>query len=115
MPRRTTPAPLSILDVLTDRRFLRPWFGETWDAWRVFAKALFGLDMATHEREAYTRFTGRTTPPTAPAREAWVIVGRRGGKSLMAAALAVYAAAFRDYRPFFKPGDLAFVMVIACD
>jgi len=33
----------------------------------------------------------------------------------MAAALAVYAAAFRDYRPFLKPGERAVVMVIAGD
>jgi len=60
----------------------------------------------------FSRFTGRTVPPTSPAREAWLPVGRRGGKSRFAA-LAVFMACFRDYRPHLKPGEHAIVMVLA--
>jgi hypothetical protein len=38
--------------------------------------------------------------PAAHAREAWVPVGRRGSKSIFAAALVrVHRATFRDYGP----------------
>src|SRR5437879_382948 len=56
MPRAALPAALSFLDVLNDPRLLRPWFGESWDMWRVFAKALFAEPMTDAEREAYTRY-----------------------------------------------------------
>jgi hypothetical protein len=61
----------------------------------------------------YERHTGRTAPPSAPSREAWVIVGRRGGKSRIAALLTVYAAAFRRYH--LAPGERGVAMVIAAD
>jgi len=42
-------------------------------------------------------------------------IGRRGGKSHAAAFLAVYLAAFQDYRDKLAPGEVATVMVIAAD
>jgi hypothetical protein len=108
---------ISFLDAMDSPALFGPWFRPeaSWAAWRVFAKALFGLPMTPAEAEVFTQRTGRQTPPASPAREAWVPVGRRGGKSLFAAALAVYAATFRDYRPFLKPGERAIVMVLASD
>ena len=51
----------------------------------------------------YRRYTGRNDPPTEPAREAWVLAGRRGGKSLTAALIAVFLGAFRDYSAVLSP------------
>ncbi|MDT8327529.1 MAG: hypothetical protein RQ750_09135 [Roseovarius sp.] len=42
-------------------------------------------------------------------------VGRRGGKSYAAGLLAVYLAAFHDYRDRLAPGEVATVMCIAAD
>jgi hypothetical protein len=53
--------------------------------------------------------------PTTAAREAWVIVGRRGGKSRIAALVAVYLACFRDYRGVLAPGEVGTLAVIAAD
>lgn len=108
---------ISFLDAMSDPNLFGGWFtpATSWAAWRVFAKALFGSPMAAGEVETFKRHTARQTPPTAPAREAWVPVGRRGGKSLFSAALAVYTACFRDYRPHLKPGERAIVMVLAAD
>ena len=63
----------------------------------------------------YRRHTGRQRPPEAPAREAWVVVGRRGGKSRVAALVAVWLACFRDYRAVLAPGEPGTLMVIAAD
>src|SRR5688572_13299184 len=71
--------------------------------------------MTDPEATIYRHHTGRNDPPTGLAREGFLVVGRRGGKSLFSAALAVWAATFRDYRPFLKPGERAVVMVLAAD
>jgi hypothetical protein len=52
-----------------------------WSAWRASGAALYGLPMSAAERAVYATATGRQEPPTARAREAWVICGRRSGKS----------------------------------
>ena len=43
------------------------------------------------------------------------MVGRRGGKSRIAALVAVFLACFRDYRAILAPGEKGTVMVIAAD
>ncbi len=50
-----------------------------------------------------------------PAREAWVVVGRRGGKSRIAALIAVFLACFREYRNALAPGERGVVMLLAAD
>jgi phage terminase large subunit-like protein len=114
--RSTTPA-LTIVDAVHDAHLFRAWFQplESWSAWLVVLRALFGLAMTPSEIEIFQRFTGRSTPPTRSAREAWLIVGRRGGKSRIAALIAVFVAAFRDYRHILAPGEKGVVMVLAAD
>ena len=43
------------------------------------------------------------------------MIGRRGGKSFTLALIAVFLAAFRDWRPYLAPGERATIMVIAAD
>lgn len=66
--------------------------GVSWAAWRVFLKALFGLELTADELVVYRRHTARDATPTAPGREAWVVVGRRGGKSRCTAPASVTTA-----------------------
>jgi len=102
---------------MTDANLFGPAFGSqaTWSAWRVFLRAVFGLEMSPAEAALFERYTGRTTPPTAPAKEAWAICGRRGGKSRIAATQAVYLACFRDYRTILAPGERGTLPIIAAD
>ena len=92
-----------------------PTGGPSWRAWKVFLAAVFGLPLTKPQLALYQRHTGRKHAPRAPAREAWLPVGRRGGKSIIAALIAVFLAFFRDYRKFLAPGERATVMVIAAD
>ena len=46
---------------------------------------------------------------------AWRVIGRRGGKSQIAALIAVYLAAFRDYSEVLAAGERGTLMVIAAD
>ena len=85
----------------------RPFFRDlsTWAAWIVALKALFALPMEPDEVEVYRRHTGRQAPPTVQSREGWFVVGRRGGKSRIAALVVVFLAFCRNYRDVLAPGE----------
>jgi hypothetical protein len=95
--------------------FGREWFvpRESWATWRVLAKALFAEPMTDEEKEVYRRHTGRLTPPTEPTGEAWLVIGRRGGKSFFSAAIAVYVACIRP--PALKRSERGRVIILAAD
>jgi len=73
----------SVLDAIADPHLFGPWFRDdaTWAAWFAFLAALFGLPMTTEQLAVYRECTGRTEPPATPAREGWLICGRRAGKA----------------------------------
>jgi len=98
------------------KRLFARWFsGESWAAWLAFLAALFALPMTKAQRAIYAKHTGRSSVPEEPAREAFVIVGRRGGKSIIAALIAVYVACFRKYDDVLAPGEVGTVVVVAAD
>ena len=106
----------TILDALDHPAVFGPFFrGPSWDAWKVFLAALFGLPMDAAALAAFQRHTGRTLAPCTPFNEAALVIGRRGGKSRILALIAVYLCVFRDYRPYLAPGEVATVAVIAAD
>jgi hypothetical protein len=110
------PVRLTILDLMDDPQVFGPWFpGPSWGAWRVFLRVLFGLPLSPAAWATYTTHTGRQHPPTAQAAEAWLVVGRRGGKSLIAALIAVFLACFKEYATVLTAGERGTVMVIAAD
>jgi len=108
---------MNIIQAIEDPNLFGSLFKDpkTWATWRVFLRGLFALPMTPEELEVFTRYTGRTAAPIKPAAEAWVVAGRRSGKSFMSALIACYLALFRDWTPFLAPGEQGFVMVIAAD
>src|SRR5215510_6238963 len=93
---------------------LPDWFsGASWTNWRVVLKALFALPMDNDELALFQRLSGRTAPPSERVKEAWLIFGRRAGKSFIAAFLALYGAVYVRYR--LAPGERGLVMVVAAD
>lgn len=113
MSARRVQAPAKTALNVFDEVFPQIFAGPTWDAWRAFLAALFGLPATEAQAEVIRDCTGRTTLPTEQAREAWMVVGRRGGKSRTAAFLAVFLACFRTYR--LAAGERGVVMVLAAD
>src|SRR5690348_17289966 len=99
MKGKPSKSPVTILSLMSDPKVFGAWFvGSTWNAWKVFLSVLFGLPLKTEEERAlYRKQTGRTVEPTTQASEAWLPVGRRAGKSLIAALIAVFLACFRNY------------------
>jgi hypothetical protein len=111
---------LTIIDVMEESRLFKPWFvlkwlrGDTWATWKIFLKALFALPLNDEELAAYRKHTGRASVPIEPFSKAWLICGRRSGKSRIAALVATYCAVFRKY-PTLQRGETGVVMVIASD
>ena len=107
---------MTILEAMHDPNLFGGWFsGRTWTAWFAFLAALFGLPMTKKQAALYSNFTNRSALPKKPAKEAWMVVGRRGGKSLIAALVAVFLACFKDYSQYLAPGERGTLMVIAAD
>jgi hypothetical protein len=108
---------MTILDAIHDPQLFRPLFKslDSWRAWFVVLTALFALPLQEADRVLFASLTGRQTPPAQPVQEAWLVCGRRGGKSFIVALIAVFLACFKDYRPYLGPGERGVLMIIATD
>ncbi len=103
-----------------DPNLFGPWFaGESWSTWRVLDKALFGEPLTPDELTIFTELTGRNEAPSAPAKEAWLVMGRRSGKDIKAASIAVYMATIgaelHGYRKRLQRGERGVVQILAVD
>lgn len=108
---------MNILQACESPLLFAPWFKnrDNYASWFAFLAAFFGLPMTDDQLAAFQHHTGRTEAPTEANSEAWLIVGRRGGKSFVMALVAVFLACFFDYRGYLAPGERATVLVIAAD
>jgi hypothetical protein len=107
---------VTILDALGDQNLFANHFrGETWHPWKAALATIFGLPMDAASLEHYRQATERISPPAFRAREAYLICGRRAGKSRIAALVAVFLAMFPDYSEYLAPGERGTLMVIAAD
>lgn len=86
---------------------------DTWETWLAVLKAAFGRPLNRQERRAFNAVSGSRRSPQKRVRELWALVGRRGGKSRVAAALAVYIAALCDRTDELSAGEVGMVLVLA--
>lgn len=112
-----TRAGLTILDAMSDELLFGKHFSRAkdWKAWRSFLAALFGFPLTPDQLAIFQQCTQRNTPPPNGTSEAWLVVGRRGGKSFILATIAVFLAAFHDWKPYLGPGERATIMITAAD
>lgn len=90
------------------------WFKRgDWSAWRAFLAATFALPI--EDTSIYRECTGRVDLPTEPAKEAWAICGRRGGKSRIMALVGAWLSVFVDVLSYLAPGEVGTVMIIAAN
>jgi hypothetical protein len=110
---RSSAAAISIDDALVDPQLLGAALGEpdTWDAWLIVLKAAFGLPISDAQRDVFISVAGNRGMPSRRVRELWCLIGRRGGKSRIAAALAVYFACLVQHR--LARGEHGMVLVLA--
>ena len=108
----------SIIDALDHKKIFRDHFkggAKSWAAWRVFLSSLFGLPMDDEQVELFRHHTARQTAPAKAFTEAYLICGRRAGKSRILALLAVYIGCFRDFSQYLSPGEIATIPIVAAD
>ena len=108
---------ISLLQAVNDPAIFAPHFSNnvSWGAWWTVAKAIFALRMNANDEALFTACSGRESPPTARAKETWLICGRRGGKSRFVSLLAVYLATFFDWTAHLAPGEKGHLVIIAAD
>ena len=87
---------------------------KTWKTWKVCLRAIFGLSMQKSELEIFRKYTEREKVQ-GPFNEVFLMIGRRGGKSITAAVVSVFLAVFKDWTPQLAPGEIGYVMCIAAD
>lgn len=106
---------VTIEEALVDRNLLGQGFGDpsTWKTWLAVLRAAFGLRLNRKEARAFASIAGGRQPPTEKVRELWAVLGRRSGKSRVAAALAVYFAVLVDHSGKLAPGEVGYVLVLA--
>src|ERR1700740_2792854 len=106
---------MNILETIRHPQLFAKWFSdkEIWIAWTAFLAALFALPMTAAQLAIYRKQPGRQHPPAQPCQEAWLVCGRRAGKSFIMSLTGVYLATFRDYRQYLQPGERAVVALIA--
>src|SRR5262245_58493095 len=88
---------------------------DTWTAWLVVLKAIFGLELSPDEVVIFQRHTGRTYPPLVGSKETYLIIGRRGGKSFISALITCFVSCFTDFSQFITVGETLAVMCLARD
>ena len=105
--------PTDIDTALSDAHLLGAALGNpaSWQTWRTVLKAAFGLALNRDEARAFASVAGdsQATIPTHP--RIMGVIGRRGGKSRMAALVAVYLALFCKYK--LAAGERGLVLVLA--
>jgi hypothetical protein len=113
----------TVFDLIADE--WSPWFRrhkwlpgkqqDTWRAWLSFLRVLFGDELSDDDLALFRQCTGRSDTPTGGFREAFLVCGRRSGKSRTLAMTAVFLAVFKDWSPFLVPGERGTVMILSAD
>src|SRR5262249_21782752 len=89
---------------------------DSWQAWIVWLKAVFGLEMDASEIELYRKCTGRSGENSPSGfKESYAIVGRRVGKSRIVSFAGVFIACFYDFSKSLAPGETGMVLILARD
>lgn len=112
----TSPlASVTIDRALRDANLLGAALGpaDTWLTWLAILRASFGLPLDAEQSAIFGAVAGGRAPPTSRVRELWAIIGRRSGKSRIAAALADFVAAFGDHAGKLAAGEVGTILVLA--
>jgi hypothetical protein len=112
-PRQCNNSPISINQALTDCNLLGAALGDakSWSRWLAVLRAAFALPMTDADRTIFADAAGGRAPPTHAVQELWAVVGRRSGKTRIAAAISTYIGAIKQHH--LAPGEVGFVLLLA--
>lgn len=105
---------VTIDQALKDKKLLGGAMGnpDSWTTWLAVLRAAFALSLDADQDAIFKQVAGGREPPVNRVRELWCIIGRRSGKSRIAAALATYIAAFGQHDNL-APGETGTILVLA--
>ena len=105
--------PLAIDRALLDHRLLGAALGnaDSWATWLVVLRAAFGLPLSEPELTCFRSVAGDRTPPQQRVSELWAVIGRRSGKSRVAAAISVHVAQLQKHN--LSAGEIGYVLVLS--
>ena len=101
---------------LADRKLLCAALGplEPWKTWLAVLKAAFGESkLSDEERALFEAVAGGRPLPKHRVAELWAVIGRRAGKTQIAAAIGVYCGVFMPLPRKLAPGEVGEVTIIA--
>jgi len=87
--------------------------GESWASMKTLCIAAFGEPLTPDERVVFEQLTGRPQEPLQRVKRFVVVVGRRGGKSVIAARASVYVATCCDHSAALNVGEKGIVLCVA--
>ena len=101
MLNRRWNASISIDQALTDPMLLGAALGDrtSWSHWISILRAAFALPMTNKDCAAFREVAGDRAPPNKRVDELWCVIGRRSGKTRMAAAISTYIGAIGGTYP----------------
>jgi len=76
---------LSIIDACQHEQLFGAWFKDraSWTGWFTFLRCMFALELDEAGLALFQRCTGRSAPSPGGYLETSLVIGRRGGKSLI--------------------------------
>jgi hypothetical protein len=104
---------IAIDRALTDQHLLGAALGDlaSWSRWLSVLRAAFGLPLNDDDRAILCKVAGDRAAPSQRVRELWAVVGRRSGKTRIAAAISVYIGAIEQHT--LAPGETGYVLLLA--
>ena len=83
----------------------------SWSRWISILRAAFALPMTNKDCAAFREVAGDRVPPNKRVDELWCVVGRRSGKTRMAAAISTYIGAVEQHK--LAPGEVGYVLLLS--
>jgi hypothetical protein len=109
-------APLiDIASAMSDKNLLGATLGDpgTWAVWRSVLKGAFALDMTPEEERLFAEVSGGRDRPQHRVEQLFAVIGRRGGKSRIAALVLTYLACFIDHSKRLSAGEVGHIMCLS--
>jgi hypothetical protein len=107
------PQPWDICAAIQDENLLGAALGpsQSWATWLAVLAAAFGVPLSLPQRLLFANVSGGRPTPAKRVQELYAVVGRRSGKTRIAAAIAVYVAVIEQHR--LAPGEVGHVLLLA--
>ena len=108
-----TRSPLPLDYAMTDPNLLGAALGDpaSWERWLAVLRGAFALPMSTQDAALFREVAGGRDPPVRRVDELWAVVGRRSGKTKIAAAVSVFIAAIERHQ--LSRGEIGHVLLLA--